>query len=130
MKGYFSTLKQQANNRAKESTLSVLGISNPSLRNHLSERFETVEPFVHGPVFEQTFAWEESNVQMSDLVSEGLLSRELVTALDADINGRYAFKAEWFPFKHQLAAWRDLLNPEPKSRIITSGTGSGKTECY
>ncbi|NMV21961.1 hypothetical protein HKB23_06035, partial [Vibrio parahaemolyticus] len=62
MKGYFSTLKQQANNRAKESTLSVLGISNPSLRNHLSERFETVEPFVHGPVFEQTFAWEESKV--------------------------------------------------------------------
>ncbi|EJL6415309.1 DEAD/DEAH box helicase [Vibrio cholerae] len=130
MKGYFSTLKQQANNRAKESTLSVLGISNPSLRNHLSERFETVEPFVHGPVFEQTFAWEESKVQMNDLVSEGLLSKELVTALDDDINGRYAFKAEWFPFKHQLAAWRDLLNPEPKSRIITSGTGSGKTECF
>lgn len=131
MKDYFSNLKLQANKRAQEASLSVLGINNPSLRNHLSKLFTTTEPFVHGPVLEQTFAWEQDkDVQMSDLVSEGLLSPEVVNALDADINGRYAFKADWYPFTHQLSAWRDLLNPKAQSRIITSGTGSGKTECF
>lgn len=130
MKHYFSTLKQQANSRAKESTLSILGINNPALRNHLSERMETDEQFVHGPVFEQMFAWEASDKSMASIVSEGLLSEAVINALDAENNGRYAFKKEWYPFKHQLEAWRGLLYSRPQSQIITSGTGSGKTECF
>ena len=130
MREYFSTLKQQANSRAKESTLSVLGISNPSLRNHLSVLMDGTEKFVNGPVFEQTFAWEHDQPVMQDLVDEGLLSQKLIDALDSEDNDRYAFKADWKPFKHQLKAWRDLLDPIPQSRIITSGTGSGKTECF
>ncbi|MGT2430953.1 DEAD/DEAH box helicase [Cupriavidus basilensis] len=31
---------------------------------------------------------------------------------------------------HQLQAWETLLGPTPKSAVITSGTGSGKTECF
>ncbi|MBF4338516.1 DEAD/DEAH box helicase, partial [Vibrio anguillarum] len=34
------------------------------------------------------------------------------------------------PYKHQLKAWKGLLDPRPQSQIITSGTGSGKTECF
>lgn len=131
MKKYFSTLKKQANSRAKEATLSVLGINNPNLRNHLSEHIESDEGFVHGPVFEQMFSWErylEKN--MADLASDGLLSGKVVEALDSKKNGRYAFKKEWSPFKHQYKAWNELLSSIPQSRIITSGTGSGKTECF
>ena len=77
------------------------------------------------------FSWErylEKN--MSDLARDGLLSGKVVEALDSKKNGRYAFKKEWSPFKHQYKAWNDLLSPKPQSRIITSGTGSGKTECF
>ncbi len=130
MQKYFSTLKKQANDRAKESTLSILGISNPSLRNHLSELMDTSEKFINGPVFEQTFAWEEDKPMMKELVAQKLLSKKLIDALDSEQNGRYAFKADWRPFKHQLQSWRDLLDTNPQSRIITSGTGSGKTECF
>ncbi len=104
MKSYFSALKTQANDRAKESTLSILGISNPSLRDHLSKLLEREEPFVNGPVFEQMFGWEQSDVTMLDLISKGILTEELVTALDSKDNGRYAFKSHWKPFKHQLKA--------------------------
>lgn len=90
MKSYFSTLKQQANSRAKESTLSVLGISDPALRNHLAQKMGDSEPFVHGPVFEQTFAWEHAAVDMSHLNDEGLLSEKLINALDSESNDRYA----------------------------------------
>jgi hypothetical protein len=130
MKSYFSSLKKQANSRAKESTLSVLGISNPSLRDHLGSLMDDKESFISGPVFEQMFGWEQSEVEMQALVESGLLTEKLVNALDSDANGRYAFKANWKPFKHQLKAWSDLLDDSAQSRVITSGTGSGKTECF
>ncbi|NLQ16865.1 DEAD/DEAH box helicase [Marinomonas sp. M1K-6] len=128
MEGYFSTLKKQANSRAKEATLSVLGINKPNLRNHLNDLFENDEPFIHGPVFEQMFGWEPHTAKICDLTNT--LSSRVIDALDHDNNGRYAFKKDWSPFKHQYQAWKDLLDDQPKSRIITSGTGSGKTECF
>ena len=38
MKAYFSKLRIQTNNKAKEASLSILGISQPELRNHLSQQ--------------------------------------------------------------------------------------------
>lgn len=131
MNVFFSTLKKQANSRAKEATLSVLGINNPNLRNHLNNKMETDEQFIHGPVFEQMFSWERNtDYTMQDLVQKGLLSQEVVDALDSKNNGRYVFDKTWSPFKHQYKAWNDLLSSNIQSRIITSGTGSGKTECF
>lgn len=131
MNGFFSTLKKQANARAKEATLSVLGINNPNLRKHLNNKMQTDEQFVNGPVFEQMFSWERNTkFQMRDLVPEGLLSQAVVDALDSDKNNRYAFKKTWNPFAHQYKAWNELLDDKVQSRIITSGTGSGKTECF
>ena len=131
MKGFFSTLKQQANSRAKEATLSVLGINNPGLRNYLSIKMESDEAFVHGPVLEQMFAWEtETSFTMQELSDKGLLSKAVIEALDSENNGRYRFNKDWYPFKHQDKAWHGLLTTKAQSRIITSGTGSGKTECF
>lgn len=39
------------------------------------------------------------------------------------------WKREYFPFKHQFTSWKALLN-EKKSIVVTTGTGSGKTECF
>lgn len=46
-------------------------------------------------------------------------------------------KKQWFPeietpspYFHQEQAFERLIGPEPKSTIIATGTGSGKTECF
>ncbi|AWB53682.1 DEAD/DEAH box helicase [Pasteurella multocida] len=130
MKPYFSILRNQTNNKAKEASLSILGITQPELRNHLSRQIDQDEPFVTQPIFEPMFAWEKHNKQMSELSTEGLLSPAIINALDNETNGRYKFKKSWYPFKHQYRAWKDLLSDKIQSRIITSGTGSGKTECF
>ncbi|WP_426739787.1 DEAD/DEAH box helicase, partial [Pseudomonas aeruginosa] len=41
----------------------------------------------------------------------------------------YRFGADWRPFTHQLASWKALLEKK-HSVVVTSGTGSGKTECF
>ncbi len=68
---------------------------------------------------------------MADLAGE-LLEPDLVRAMDespAEL-GEYRFPRSRRPYVHQVAAWRTLLEREPRSVVVTSGTGSGKTECF
>lgn len=134
MDKYFSTLVDQALSRTTESTLSILSITDPGLREHLTGlmRAECGKDgsFLAPPLFEQTFGWEESDLTMEELAAkEGLLSKEIVASLDNKANGRYRFGATWRPFTHQLSSWRSLLQNK-RSVVVTSGTGSGKTECF
>ncbi|XOV94585.1 MAG: DEAD/DEAH box helicase [Bacteroidota bacterium] len=41
-----------------------------------------------------------------------------------------AMNGLWHPRKHQLESWKVLKEQDPQSLIVTSGTGSGKTECF
>lgn len=134
MDRYFSSLVEQALSRTTESTLSILSITDPGLREHLGSlmRAECGKDgsFLAPPLFEQTFGWEESSFTMAQLATrELLLSREIVDSLDGKANGRYRFAAAWKPFTHQLASWHSLL-VKKHSVVVTSGTGSGKTECF
>jgi superfamily II DNA or RNA helicase len=130
---YFSDLVEQSVSRAKESTLSVLGITNPALRNHLSKLMSSEcgdeNAFLAPPLFEHTFGWEFAEPTISALKGK-LLSEAVISALDDKANDRYRFEAKFKPFKHQLEAWETLLSDEARSVIVTSGTGSGKTECF
>lgn len=132
MQRYYSALLEQACQRTKESTLSVLGISDPELREHLADQMSQPPggkfSFLAPPVFEHTFAWKQAQLTMSDLSGE-LLGKPVVDALNADSNGRYRFGKEFKPFEHQLKSWKNLLS-DKKSVVVTSGTGSGKTECF
>lgn len=71
MTRYFSELVEQSVSRACESTLSILGISDPALRAHLSHLMESDcgerEAFLAPPLFEHTFGWEFADVKISDL---------------------------------------------------------------
>ena len=45
------------------------------------------------------------------------------------------WKAPYPPYEHQYRSWDALLNQhtedgKPKSIVVTTGTGSGKTECF
>lgn len=134
MDKYFSALVEQTLSRTTESTLSILSITNPGLREHLTGLMHAESgkegSFLAPPLFEQTFGWEESSFTMEQLATkEQLLRKEIVASLDGKANGRYRFGANWKPFTHQLASWRSLLEKK-HSVVVTSGTGSGKTECF
>ncbi|RLP54977.1 MAG: DEAD/DEAH box helicase [Ketobacter sp.] len=133
MKPYFSSLVAQSISRTAEATLSILGITHPGLRDHLGQQMRsecgTPGSFLASPLFEQTFGWQQAEKTMSDLAESGLLSQKVVDSLDNPANKRYRFGANWKPFTHQLASWQALLEKQ-HSIVVTSGTGSGKTECF
>ena len=128
---FFKDLINQSLSRTREATLSILGINNAELRQHLASQMNdelgSDGCFLAAPVFEHTFGWEPSAISLASL--EGtLLSRSLLDNLEkADA---YDFPRSLKPYKHQIQAWETLLDKQPKSAVITSGTGSGKTECF
>ena len=50
-----------------------------------------------------------------------------------DISGLFDIDIPYVPFRHQAASWRRLTTRggnQPKPTLVTTGTGSGKTECF
>lgn len=131
MSGYFKDLINQSLSRAREATLSILGVNDAGLRQHLAEqmhnRMGEEGCFLAPPVFEHTFGWKSGDPTFADLKGN-LLSESVVNALTTADN--YGFDADIRPYKHQLESWSSLLADKPKSAVITTGTGSGKTECF
>lgn len=133
MSGSFTDLVNQSIERTRESVLSILGINDVGLRTHLSQQmhseFGREGCFLAPPVFEHTYGWESGNSKLADL-SGSFLVKELVDALTNAENPDYKFSGEIKPYKHQIQSWEVLLDAKPKSTVITTGTGSGKTECF
>lgn len=136
MEHYFKDIVNRINKRSSEATLSMLGITQPELRKYLKGVYE--QPlsfstrFLADPVFEPLFGWQEDKITMAELAGN-LLQHELVEAMDSppkELRGEYSFSKEWYPYKHQVKAWRKLCQHDAKSIVVTSGTGSGKTECF
>jgi len=133
---YFSSLLPELATRATRATVSRLGFSNPALRAYLTEFFSASYGekgcFLGDPVFEATFGWEEADATMESL-APSLLMPSLVNALDRPEGGKsddYRFPRAARPYRHQLESWRILGAEKPQSVVVTSGTGSGKTECF
>lgn len=125
---FFTPLVNQSINRSREATLSILGIHDSGLRQHITEQMsDTLGQegcFLAAPVFEHTFGWKPAGRTLQSLEGS-VLSNSLVKNL-SKAKG-YELQA---PYEHQLKAWETLKESPPKSVVITSGTGSGKTECF
>ncbi len=135
-KQYFSSLLPELSTRASRATVSRLGFSNQALRTHLRElfsrRFGEPGSFLGDSVFEATFGWEPADRTMGSL-SPTLLTHSLIAAMDKPTGSEasdYRFPRDIAPYKHQLEAWEWLAREQPQSVVVTSGTGSGKTECF
>lgn len=127
-------LINQALYRTQEATLGVLNIRHNGLRRHLREQMSNElgheNCFLADPVLEQTFGWKNGTDTFADLVKQGLLSKQLLDVLAKNPSENYRFTEDMRPYTHQVQAWKHLLAKQPKSAIVTSGTGSGKTECF
>lgn len=80
------------------------------------------------PAIEGAAGYVSSGQTPADLAGT-LLHPRLVQALTyggPDDDYRFTHPA----YGHQLEAWRHLAGPDRKSVLVSSGTGSGKTECF
>ena len=132
-----SNLIQDLSTRSGRAILSQLGLRSAALREYLEKLYarEPGEPgsLLADPVLEAAFGWKLADTDMQGLARSGLLRRELVSAMDKpsrEYRGEYRFPRHRKPFLHQLECWRLLLDEVPRSVLVTSGTGSGKTECF
>lgn len=145
---YFTGLINDLSQRTTSGVMSWLNVSNLPLRQHLFELFNrpygSDGSFIASPTFEPVFGWRPCQQTMGKL-SESLLSKKLVDALDKPYITEeklqeakrtkstiedYRFAKDIKPYQHQLESWQVLGDTKPKSLVVTSGTGSGKTECF
>jgi superfamily II DNA or RNA helicase len=99
-----------------------------ALRQALRAPPGTPTALLADPVIEAMQESLSSSHTMDDLAREGLLREDLVCAMNAA--GPHAFPRERRPFVHQEEAWRALREEPARSLLVSSGTGSGKTECF
>lgn len=90
------------------------------------------EPILAEPVFQSIFPWEDSADSFEAHSSKlGLLTPSFVNALSSgEIDKDLRFPLDRHPYKHQTESWKTMLSPRPQTIVVTSGTGSGKTECF
>lgn len=132
---YYKSILENLSHRSTEATIGLLGAKSPELRTFLRHELgidlKGASGILSDPVFEAVFPWKESENTMNDLVGT-LLSKEIVDAMANPLMfaEEHTFPANRHPYVHQISAWRALSDKAKKSIIVTSGTGSGKTECF
>lgn len=120
--------------RSAEAVIAQSGLAHEGLRRHLRTVLGGNDPAVGAmlqePVLEGAHPFVTEDVTM-DALTGSLLHPDLVTAMDGLPAGHdYRFPRTRKPFLHQVHTWRLLSESRPKSVLVTSGTGSGKTECF
>ena len=130
---FFSTLAEEWRKRSHRALVSQVSPANAALRSRLKEMLDRPAGeqggFVAEPIVESLFEWDRHDRELKDL---DYLRPELVAALDTPpIEYEHVrFAANWRPYKHQHQAWTALESRTPKSVIVSTGTASGKTECF
>ncbi len=135
---FYAALAEQLGRRATRAVVGLRGFRSDALRAYLAERLGrapgTEGSLLADPVFETTFGWQPS-ARTLDALGGNLLCPSLVQALRTPqrrgLSEDYSFPGDRHPYQHQLEAWQALLGGDPpRSVVVTSGTGSGKTECF
>ncbi len=135
MPGNFSSLARQLSTRSARAAISLIGTRSQPLREHLRGIFEQSAgqkgSFIADPVFESMFGWRLADKTMANLAGS-LLHPDLIKAMDSPPRTlrEYRFPSNRAPYRHQLEAWNALTRDPARSVVVTSGTGSGKTECF
>lgn len=93
---------------------------------------EEYEPLVQSMEYYESSTPEEAK-EVFKTVDESLWKK---SQEDVDrTNGTFSLKSKpadkyFKPYKHQVGAWKSLTASDCRSMVVTTGTGSGKTECF
>ena len=128
----FQTL-DEIRGRVAEAIIAQSGLSHEGLRRSLRELFTakgSAGVLLQEPILEGAHPFISAGQTMAELAGT-VLHPTLIEALDAlPRNHDYRFPKSRKPYRHQVEAWSRLAEPTPQSVLVTSGTGSGKTECF
>lgn len=123
----FKQFKNSADQRLVDSVLSLWATGDQEMQQYLREVLKEY-PLMSEVVFQGTFPWEPADRTFGDLAGT-LFSEEFVKALTELDSEEFRFPGERKPYAHQIRSWESALN-ENKTIAVTTGTGSGKTECF
>ena len=135
----YGEILSRVNDRAADAVLGKGRVRSRTLRADISGRLHGQaggsDAFVADPVFEAARVWERADVCLDDLAG-GMLEEDLISALDRQVledgmpnTRRWPRRGDGVaPYMHQLRAWQAA--DTGRSFMVTSGTGSGKTECF
>jgi ATP-dependent helicase YprA (DUF1998 family) len=122
---------EEIRQRSVEAILGLSGLNHPALAAEVRRKFGGRDiasgALLQEPILEAAFPFVEAEPTLASLAGT-LLHPKIVNALDQPGDPRIG--KDWHPYKHQLEAWQHLTAPTPQSILVTSGTGSGKTECF
>ena len=116
----FKNIYTQTKENVEMSLLSLWTPGKHYMREAIRELISR-EPLMAEPIFQSIFPWEQTN------------DNNWRTYLDPAVVRIQEQKAQekgkiYCPFSHQAKSWKELKNGN--SIVVTSGTGSGKTECF
>lgn len=125
------TVDQRLRERVASAVISQAGIRhdelNAFLRDHLSCTDVSRGALLAEPALEGAAGYVSSGRSPFDLRGT-LLHPRVVDALIGREGQPYRF--DYPAYSHQLEAWEHLLSQDRRSVLVSSGTGSGKTECF
>ena len=116
-------LLERLPHNSADAITSMARLKSRTLSNHIHTVLNAVggpESILAEPFLEGAFPWQPFDGGWDKLGSE-LFSECTV--------GTFR-KVALPPYAHQVGAWRLLTGSDPISVIVSSGTGSGKTECF
>ena len=122
----FKDFYTKTEQRLQDSVLSLWATGDKTMQDYFKFLLEE-EKIMAKPVFQNTFPWDPSSSSFANLTY--IFKDDFIDKLDKIKNEEYRFPKDRFPYKHQIESWNEFLN-QKKSILVTTGTGSGKTECF
>ena len=114
----FKNIYQKSEENVEKALLNLWTLGNHPMREAVKEMFRR-EPLMAEPVFQSTYGWQPTE---DDSWKSYFLP---------DVIEKIGIGKNYPPYSHQASSWKTLLNKdEMQSIVVTSGTGSGKTECF
>lgn len=105
----------------KDYIASILSVKDREI-TELSHKAVKNTEFVKGPYLETTLPFVDGK-SLKELADEGLVSKEF------SVMGDSVHYSDWNLRIHQENALRKIITEE-RNMVVSTGTGSGKTECY
>jgi Distinct helicase family with a unique C-terminal domain including a metal-binding cysteine cluster len=128
----YSKFYTDANRILVNTLLSIWFKGKGAEQEYLREILTKSEPLMSEPIFQTVFPWEQSKTTFLNHSGKlNILDDKFIKALaDASLTGKNLnFPTERCPYVHQTKSWECMLNLH-KTIVVTTGTGSGKTECF
>jgi ATP-dependent helicase YprA (DUF1998 family)/DNA-directed RNA polymerase subunit M/transcription elongation factor TFIIS len=122
----FKEFYHKTENRLTDAILSLWATGDKEMQDYFKYLLSQ-EPIMADAVFENTFPWEQSEITFGE--TSTIFKKEFIEALNKIKDNDFRFPEDRKPYKHQLKSWKALLDKN-KSIAVTTGTGSGKTECF